>query len=239
MSKLDDLLHDLVVANRVLAYHGVLDAFGHISFRHPENPQRYFMSCSRGPGNVTRADLLEFNLDSEPVDQRGRAMYAERQIHGKAYQARPDVNSVCHNHSPATIPFGVSDVPFQPIFHMGAVIGHQVPVWDIADEFGPTNLLVTTPASGASLAKTLGLGRVVLMRGHGATVVGHTLREVVFTAVYMQRNAEMAIVARSFTNVKYLGSEEIDLAAELLFQPLSQDRAWDDWSKRLGPLDAM
>jgi ribulose-5-phosphate 4-epimerase/fuculose-1-phosphate aldolase len=237
MDELANLLRDLVIANRILAYHGVLDAFGHVSFRHPDNPQHYFMSCSRGPGNVTRDDLLEFNLESEPIDQRGRAMYAERQIHGRAYQARPDVMSVCHNHSAATIPFGVSDVPLKPIFHMGSVIGHQVPVWDIADEFGPTNLLVTTPAAGASLAKTLGDGRVVLMRGHGATVVGHSLREVVFTSVYMQRNAEMATAARNFTNVRFLGDEEIDLASELLFQPLSQDRAWDDWTKRLGPLE--
>ena len=126
MSALDDALHDLVIANRILAHHGVLDAFGHVSIRHPDNSQRYFMSCSRGPSTVTRDDLMEFDLDSEPIDQRGRAMYAERQIHGRAYQARPDINSVCHNHSAATIPFGASDVPLRPIFHMGSVVGRQV-----------------------------------------------------------------------------------------------------------------
>jgi ribulose-5-phosphate 4-epimerase/fuculose-1-phosphate aldolase len=239
VSALDDALRDLVIANRILAHHGVLDAFGHVSIRHPENSQRYFMSCSRGPGSVDREDLMEFDLDSEPIDQRGRAMYAERQIHGRAYQARPDVNSVCHNHSAATIPFGASDVPLRPIFHMGSVIGRQVPVWDIADDFGPTNLLVTTAAMGASLAKTLGNGRVVLMRGHGSTVVGQTLREVVFTSVYSQKNAELSLAARNFSNVRFLADEEIDLAASLLFQPLSQNRAWEDWTKRLGATEGL
>ncbi len=237
MSALDDVLRDLVVANRILADHGVLDAFGHVSIRHPDNSERYFMSCSRGPSVVSRDDLMEFDLDSEPIDQRGRAMYAERQIHGRAYRARPDINSVCHNHSAATIPFGTSDVPLRPIFHMGSVVGRQVPVWDIADDFGPTDLLVTTPAMGASLAAALGNGRVVLMRGHGSSVVGRTLREVVFTSVYLQKNAELSLAARNLTNVRFLSDEEIDLAAAMLFQPLSQNRAWEDWTKRLGTME--
>ncbi len=229
----DEALRDLVLANRVLAYHGVLDAFGHVTIRHPERPDRYFMSCSRGPAAVTREDIIEFTLDSEPIDQNGRAMYAERPIHGRVYQARPDVQAVCHNHSPATIPFGVSDEPLRPIFHMGSVIGKHVPVWDIAAEFGATNLLVTTAAMGASLAKTLGDGRVVLMRGHGSTVAGRTLRELAFTTVYLQKNAELATVARGFRNPRYLSDDEIDLAATLLSEPLSQNRAWEDWIKRL------
>ena len=233
------LLEDIVVGSRILADFGVVDGFGHVSARSPTNPNHFLMSRSLAPALVTADDIMEFDLDGNPVDARGRTVFLERFIHSEIYKARPDVMSVCHNHSAATIPFGVSDVPLKPIFHMGSVIGHEAPVWDIADEFGPTNLLVTTPAAGASLAKALGDGRVVLMRGHGATVVGHSLREVVFTSVYMQRNAELATAARNFTNVKFLSGDEIDLAAELLFQPLSQDRAWDDWTKRLGPLEGV
>jgi ribulose-5-phosphate 4-epimerase/fuculose-1-phosphate aldolase len=231
MSLVDDALRDLVIANRILAAHSVLDAFGHVSIRHPEDPGRYVLARSKGPAGVTRADLIDFTLDSEPLNANGRAMYAERHIHGKIYTARPDVQAVCHNHSAATIPFGVTNVPLRPIFHMGSVIGADVPTWDIAHEFGDTNLLVTTPEQGASLAKTLAGGRVVLMRGHGSAVAARTLREVVFTSVYLQKNAELVTSARGFGEaVHYLSPGEIERAATLLFEPLSQDRAWNAWS---------
>jgi len=226
-------LRDLVIANRILAAHNVVDAFGHVSIRHPENPGTYFLARSKGPAGVTLDDLIEFTLDSEPINQNGRAMYAERQIHGRIYQARPDVMAVCHNHSAATIPFGVSDVLMRPIFHMGSMIGSHVPVWDIADEFGDTNLLVTTPDQGASLAKTLGAGRVVLMRGHGTAVAGPTLKEVVFTCIYLQKNAELVTTARTFGEVRYLSVGEVELASALLSEPLSQNRAWEEWSRAI------
>ena len=235
MSTLADALRDLVIANRILAFHHVLDAFGHVSIRNPENPDTYFLSRSKGPATVTGADIIEFTLESEPLDQNGRAMYAERHIHGKIYRARPDVHAVCHNHSASIIPFGVTSVPLRPIFHMGSVIGANVPTWDIATEFGDTNLLVTTPEQGASLARALGAGRVALMRGHGAAVAAKTLREVVFTSVYLQKNAELVTTARSFGEaVHYLSDSEIDQAATLLTEPLSQDRAWNAWSDAVG-----
>ena len=233
MSTVSDALRDLVIANRILAAHNVLDAFGHVSIRHPERPDTYVLARSKGPASVTLEDLIEFTLDSTPINQNGRAMYAERQIHGKIYTARPDVNAVCHNHSAATIPFGVTNVPMKPIFHMGSVIGAHVPTWDIASEFGDTNLLVTTPEQGTSLATALGAGRVVLMRGHGTAVASKTLREVVFTSVYLQKNAELVTTARTFGDVHYLSDGEIDKAATLLFEPLSQDRAWNAWSNAI------
>jgi ribulose-5-phosphate 4-epimerase/fuculose-1-phosphate aldolase len=233
MSTISDALRDLVIANRILAAHDVLDAFGHVSIRNPEHPDTYFLARSKGPATVTLDDLIEFTLDSQPINQNGRAMYAERQIHGQIYTARPDVNAVCHNHSAATIPFGVTSVPMKPIFHMGSVIGAQVPTWDIAREFGDTNLLVTTAEQGAALAATLGAGRVALMRGHGTAVASKTLREVVFTSVYLQKNAELVTTARTFGEVHYLSDGEIDKAATLLFEPLSQDRAWNAWSNAI------
>jgi HCOMODA/2-hydroxy-3-carboxy-muconic semialdehyde decarboxylase len=230
---MEDALRDLVIANRILAAHDVVDAFGHVSIRHPERPDRYFLARSRGPAGVTRDDLIEFTLDNEPIDQNGRAMYAERAIHGGIYQARADAMAVCHNHSAATIPFGVTGVPMRPIFHMGSVIGTTVPTWDIADEFGDTNLLVTTHDQGASLAKTLAGGRVVLMRGHGTAVAGRTLKEVVFTCIYLQKNAELVTTARTFGDVRYLSAGEVERAAMLLSEPLSQNRAWEEWSRAI------
>lgn len=227
-------LADLVRANRILAHEGVMDGFGHVSIRHPENPQRYVLSRSLSPELVTREDLMEFALDDSPVDARGRSMYAERSIHGALYRARPEVNAVCHNHSSSLIPFGVTGTALRPVFHMGAVIGSEVPIWDSRPEFGDTNLLVTDHDKGRSLAQALGARRVALMRGHGCVVTGGTLREAVFTAVYLQENAELLMRSRDMGEVNYLTEGEIRLAADHLFKPLSQDRAWEYWSRRAG-----
>jgi HCOMODA/2-hydroxy-3-carboxy-muconic semialdehyde decarboxylase len=233
MSSLDDALDDLVIANRILADQHVLDAFGHISIRHPDHPDRYFMSRSRGPNLVVRDDLIEFTLDSRPVRDETRRMYAERQIHGRIYAARPDVGSVCHNHAPATIPFGAAHLPLRPIFHMGSVIGNEIPLWDIHDEFGDTNLLVTTIPQGDSLAKKLAGNRVVLMRGHGSAVAAATLRGAVFTSVYLQKNAELVLQTLPLGDIRYLTPGEVDAAGTMLSEALSQDRAWESWSARV------
>ena len=142
MSDLIQAMRDLVIGNRILANEGVVDAYGHLSVRHPDNPERYLMSCSRAPGLVTLADIMEFTLDGEAVDPRDRAPYAERFIHGAIFERRPDVGSVVHNHSHAVIPFGVTGVKLRPLVHVGAAIGTEIPVWDIRDKFGHTNLLV-------------------------------------------------------------------------------------------------
>jgi HCOMODA/2-hydroxy-3-carboxy-muconic semialdehyde decarboxylase len=235
MSSLDVALDDLVVANRILADQNVLDAFGHVSIRHPDRPDRYFLARSRGPNLVERADLIEFDLASDPIDQNGRRMYAERQIHGRIYAARPDVNAVCHNHAPATIPFGATGTQLRPIFHMASVIGGSIPIWDIHEDFGDTNLLVTTQPQGDSLARSLADHHVVLMRGHGSAVVAKTLRGVVFAAVYLQKNAELVLAAKQLGEPRYLTSGEIEEAGATLSEALSQDRAWESWSSRVAP----
>jgi HCOMODA/2-hydroxy-3-carboxy-muconic semialdehyde decarboxylase len=233
MSTLDAALDDLVIANRILADQHVLDAFGHVSIRHPERPDRYVMSRSRGPNLVERDDLIEFDLDSNPIGNETRRVYAERQIHGRIYAARPDVHSVCHNHAPATIPFGATKVPLRPIFHMGSVIGAEVPLWDIHTDFGDTNLLVTTAPQGDSLARALAGNRVVLMRGHGSAVAAATLRGAVFTSIYLQKNAELVLQALPLGEVQYLTPGEIAEAGTMLSEALSQDRAWESWSARV------
>ena len=144
MTDLSSSLQDLVTANRILAHEGVVDAFGHVSFRHHGNPDRYWLSRSRAPELVVAEDLMEYILEGDPIDQQDRPMYTERPIHGGVYQARPDVQAVVHNHSMAVIPYGVTKTPLRPILHLAAIIGGQVPVWDIRDTFGDTNMLVTT-----------------------------------------------------------------------------------------------
>jgi ribulose-5-phosphate 4-epimerase/fuculose-1-phosphate aldolase len=234
MSSLEYDLRDLVIANRILSDHGVVDAFGHVTIRHPDRTDRFFMSKSKSPGSVSIDDLIEFDLDCNPIDQNGRRMYAERAIHGSIYRARPDVMSVCHNHSPAVIPFGITDVPLRPVFHVGAVIGTQPPVWDIAQGFGDTNLLVTTREQGDSLAQALGDLNVILMRGHGAAVASASLRRTVFISVYMQKNAELQTIAHGLGNVHYLTAGEVKASNELHFSSLPMDRAWNEWCERAG-----
>src|SRR5882724_1302999 len=156
MSTLAERLDDLVAANRILAREAVVDGFGHVSIRHPEEPSRFVLSCSRAPALVTAADLMEYGLDGAPLDRQGRALYAERFIHSGLYELRPDVGAVIHNHSHAVIPFGVTGVPIRPLFHLAGVIGEAPPVWDIRTRFGDTDMLVVTQEHGRDLAGTVG-----------------------------------------------------------------------------------
>src|SRR5262249_2591887 len=159
----------LVAASHILTELGVLDGFGHVSARHDKDPNRYLMSRSMAPALVKPGDILEYDLDSNAVDAKGQALFLERFIHGEIYKARRDVKAIVHSHSPSVIPFGVSKVKLQPIYHMSSFLGLDVPVFEIRDVAGPgSNLLVGSPALGAALAKVLGERVVVLMRGHGS-----------------------------------------------------------------------
>ena len=194
-SGLADLRRDLAEAYRIVANEGILDAFGHISVRNPNNPDRYFLSRSRAPGLVQAGDIVEYDLDSNPIVPPKDRPYAERVIHGEIFKARPDVNAVCHHHAPSIMPFAISGTPLVPVFHLGAAMGPSAPFWDSRDEFGDTNLLVVKPEEGASLARALGKANIVVMRRHGATVVGGALRELVFRTLYSAKNAEHQLTA--------------------------------------------
>lgn len=229
-----DCLRDLVVANRILANEGVVDAFGHVSIRHPDNPDRYLLSRSRSPELVTMDDIMEFSLDGAALDRRGRTPYGERMIHGSVYEARPDVHAVVHNHSQEVIPFTVTDVPLRAIAHTCAPIGLNIPVWDIRDSFGETDMLVVEMEQGRDLARSLGDGRVALMRGHGAVVACGTLRDAVNTAIYLQVNARQQIMAMQLGTPNFLTPKEVALATVRQASALPLDRAWEYWRNRAG-----
>jgi len=230
---LADLRRDLAVAYRMVANEGILDAFGHISLRHPNNPQRYFLSRSRAPGLVQATDILEYDLDSNPIVPPKERPYSERVIHGEIFKARPDVNAVCHHHAPSIMPFAISGVPLVPVFHLGASMGASAPVWDSRDEFGDTNLLVVKPEEGASLARALGDASIVVMRRHGATVVGGSLRELVFRTIYSAKNAEHQLQAHMLGNVSPLTAGEAQMAFEIHRAPGPLARAYEYWVRRL------
>lgn len=226
-------LDELVTANRILAREAVVDAFGHVSIRHPAEPGRYIMSRARAPECIDVEDLMEFRLDGVPVDAAGRKPYAERFIHGAVYEARPDVQAVVHNHSPSVIPFGITASKLSPVMHMCASMGADVPVWDTRSHFGDTNLLVTSMEMGRDLASTLGERPVALMRGHGCVAAGRSLREVVFISVYLELNADLQLKASSLGEVTFLSEGEIRavLATRSSF---TYERAWEYWCGRAG-----
>ena len=227
-------MQELVVANRILANEGICDAFGHASIRHPENPDRYVMARSRSPGVITIEVLMEYTLDGDPIDQQGRAMYAERHIHGGVYELRPDVQAVIHSHSHAVIPFGVTGVRLQPVLHMGASVGPDVPVWDIHDNFGDTTLLVTNMDQGRDLARCLGDRRAALMRGHGGVVAGGTIKEAVMIAVYLETNARLQLQCLQLGQPKYLTPGEVELGMKQFVGDLAINRAWEYWAIQAG-----
>ena len=192
MTDYDVILKDLVAANRILAAQGVVDAFGHVSARHPQKHDRFLLSRAKSPELVEADDIMEFTLDGTAVDSRGRKGYLERFIHGGLYEARPDIQSVVHSHSRSVIPFGVTGQKLRPVVHSSGTIGSEVPVWDAQRSFGDTDLLVSNVSMGRDLARAFGTGNCALMRGHGSTVAGKSIREAVYTAFYLEVNAEFA-----------------------------------------------
>ena len=225
------LLDDLTAANRILYDQGVVDGFGHVSVRHPKDPTHFFMARSMAPALATPADILEFDLQGEPLDAKGRAVYLERFIHSAIYKVRPDVQAVVHSHSPAVIPFGVTTVLLKPLYHISSFLGTGVPVFDIHQSAGDTDMLIRTPQLGDALAAALGDKAVVLMRGHGSVAVGESLVEGVFRAVYTEVNARLQAEALKLGPVTYLTPEEAILSMRT--NKGIQARAWELWKRKV------
>ena len=234
MTDLRLAIRDLVVANRILANEDVVDAYGHVSIRHPADPTRYLLARSLSPELIERDDIMEFELDGTPVGDT-RQPYLERFIHGAIYEARPDVQAVVHAHAEAVLPFTITPTPLQPVIHSGSFMGVHVPVWDIRDDFGDTNLLVANMAHGRDLARCLGADNVALMRGHGFAAAARSLIEVVRMSVYVPRNARALLAATGLGPVKALWPGEI-AARAAGYQPHSPEtwRAWEYWARRAG-----
>jgi ribulose-5-phosphate 4-epimerase/fuculose-1-phosphate aldolase len=206
-------IEDLVAANRILYAQSVLDGYGHVSARHDTNSDRFWLSRGMAPGLVTAGDIMEFDLSGEPVDGRGRPTYAERFIHSEIYRCRPDVKAIVHSHSPAVIPFGVTNVPLRPIFHMGGFLGTGVPIFEIRETAGDSDLLVRNPVLGAALALRLDDKPAVLMRGHGSVAVGTSLPQAVFRAIYLEVNARLQSEAMKLGSIHFLTPTEAKLAS--------------------------
>jgi HCOMODA/2-hydroxy-3-carboxy-muconic semialdehyde decarboxylase len=229
-----ELIDDLVAANRILSDQGVVDGFGHVSARHPEEPRRFLLARSMAPGLVTADDIMEFDLDGAALDPRGRTLYAERFIHSEIYKAHPEVNAIVHSHSPSVIPFGATKVPLRPIYHMSSFLGAGVPVFEIREAGGPaTDMLIRTPDLGAALAQKIGNAAVVLMRGHGDVVVGRSVRQVVFRAVYTEVNAKLQSEALRLGGgeVEFLNQQEAAKACQTNDAVLS--RPWELWKRQV------
>jgi len=235
MDKVEQAKRNVVIANRILAMEGVVDAYGHVSIRHPEDPSRFFLSRSLAPELVTVDDVLEFDLNGKAVKD-ARSPYLERFIHAAVYDARPEVNTVIHAHSEATLPFGLIEVPLKPLFHQASSIGADIPTWDIADKFGDrTDLLVTNMDQGRDLAKRLGKNNVCLMRSHGFVSAGATTIRTVTNAVYLPRNARVQLeVMRTGLPYKTLSAGEIASRSATAPDSVASRRGWEYWANKAG-----
>lgn len=225
------VIDDLQVATRILVEEGVLDGFGHVSARNPAHPDHYFMLRNNSPSEGMEAgSFVELDGQSEPVGAIAGRPSIERFIHGEIYRSRPDVHAVVHSHSPHLVAFAASEVPLKPLYHMCGFLGGGAPVFDIADEFGMTDMLITNRRRGESLAATLGASALVLMRGHGATVVGASIKEATFRAIYGSINARIQPVVMQLGTVKFLAPEEAILTDEL--HRAVVERPWSHWKKK-------
>jgi ribulose-5-phosphate 4-epimerase/fuculose-1-phosphate aldolase len=222
----EELLDDLVAANRILAEYAVIDAYGHVSIRSPDDPKRFFLARAIAPETVQREDILEYDLDAQALDARGRDSVNERFIHSEIYRARPDVIAVVHNHSPSVVPFSVTGVKMRALFHMASFIGDGLPNFEIRKAKKGSDLLVRTPQLGAALAKSLGTKPAALMRGHGSVVTGENLQRAVGRSIYLEMSARMQMQALLLSKrITFLDAAEVKASAPV------QDykRAWPLW----------
>ena len=232
----EELVTDLLLGNKILFKYGIVDAFGHISVRHDTDSTKYVMSRHLAPGLVEKEDLITYDLDSNPIAETKHRLYSERYIHGEIYKRRPDVNSVVHCHAPALIPFGITKGELQPVYHMSSFLGEGVPKYEIRDAGGMTNMLVRTAPLGAALADVLGDHPMALMRGHGATMVGKTIRHSVYRAVYAALNAQIQMEAMRFGGqVTYLAKEEADNYERYIDEVIH--RPWNMWVREVEGTD--
>jgi HCOMODA/2-hydroxy-3-carboxy-muconic semialdehyde decarboxylase len=229
-----ELISDLAAASRILVAQGVVDAFGHVSMRHPQAPERYLMARSIAPALVTPGDILEYDLDSNPCNASGRSSFLERFIHGEIYRTRADIQSIVHSHSASVIPFGLVGVQMQAMFHNAAFLAEGVPVFDIRKTFGATDLLVSNAPKGVALAAVMGKKDVVLLRAHGSVACGTTLQSAVFRAVYTEVNARIqhwTAALKGGAPIAALDPEEGRLADAV--NQTAGMRAWDLWRSQV------
>jgi ribulose-5-phosphate 4-epimerase/fuculose-1-phosphate aldolase len=234
-SAIEELIQDLVTANRILSFEGIVDAFGHVSARHPARPDRFLLSRARSPELVEPKDILEFTLEGEPIERTPEKMYLERFIHGALYEAKSEVQCVIHSHSRNVIPFGIAAEKLRPVLHSCAIIGEEVPVWDSQTSFGDTDLLISNMKMARDLAAVVGGGNCALMRGHGSTVTGRSIKEAVYTAIYLDVNADLQAKAMHLGGVKFLSPGEINAIKRRLGEGKfgeGYNRAWDYWRRR-------
>jgi ribulose-5-phosphate 4-epimerase/fuculose-1-phosphate aldolase len=238
-SELKALIDDIVAANRILYRQGVVDGFGHVSARHPTRPDRFLMAAAKAPGRVTAEDIMEFDLDAKPIDRRDRPIYSERFIHSEVYKARPDVAAVVHSHSPAVIPFSVTQTPLRPVHNTASFLASGVPVFEMRKVVGMSDNLVTDAIRGQALVETLGNRPVALLRGHGNVVVGPDLRRAVARAIYTEVNARMLLQAVMLGGpITYIDPEEnkaIESSRGTQMPGHGVDRIWQMWLEEALP----
>ena len=230
-----DLVDRLVYANRILYDQGIVDGLGHVSVRHPTQEGVFLLSCNRAPGLVKRQDIVCYDLDGNAVSQTTERPYLERFIHSEIYRARPDVVAVVHSHSPSVIPFAITHNPLKPVFHMSGFLGSGSAHFEIREAAGNSDMLIRSAYLGEALAKSLGKHNCVLMRGHGSTVVGTSLEQVVYRAIYPEVNAKLQLAANGLGEISFLNEEEAKLASDMNDGQIP--RSWNLWVTRLGQVD--
>ncbi|ROR22706.1 HCOMODA/2-hydroxy-3-carboxy-muconic semialdehyde decarboxylase [Comamonas sp. BIGb0124] len=230
-----DLVDPLVLANRILYDQGVVDGLGHASVRHPTEPGVFLLSCNRAPGLVRRQDITCYDFDGNTLSDQKERPYLERFIHAEIYRERPDVMAVVHSHSPSVIPFAITHNALKPVFHMSGFLGEGSAHFEIREAGGNTDMLISSSYLGAALARSLGRHSCVLMRGHGSTVVGTSLQQVVYRAIYAEVNAKLQLGAQALGEITFLNAEEAQLSSDMNDGQLP--RSWSLWVRRLGEID--
>jgi HCOMODA/2-hydroxy-3-carboxy-muconic semialdehyde decarboxylase len=230
-----DLVDRLVYANRILYNQGIVDGLGHASVRHDSEQGVFLLSCNRAPGLVRRQDIVCYDYDGNAVSDTRERPYLERYIHAEIYRARPEVVAVVHSHSPSVLPFAVTHNQLRPLFHMSGFLGSGSAHFEIREAGGDTDMLIRSSYLGAALARALGHHSCVLMRGHGSTVVGTSLEQAVYRAIYTEVNAKLQLAAHGLGDITFLNAREAQLSSDMNDGQIP--RSWNLWIKSLGDID--
>ena len=226
------VLEDLAAASRILVDQGVFDAAGHVSMRHPDDANRFLMSRSLAPELVTASDIMEFSLDCEPCGKDDRRPFIERFLHGGIYKKRSDVMAIAHGHSAAVIPFGLVNTPMRATYHNAAFLAAGVPVFDIRDSFGATDIVISSAERAAALADTLADKHVLLLRAHGFVAVAPNIESAVFRAIFTEVSARVQLQAAMLGGTIAALDEEEGRKADAV-NLATVGRSWELWKKRV------
>jgi L-ribulose-5-phosphate 4-epimerase len=213
----------LVEAIRMLAHANIVDHSGHGSARR-DGGSFYINSAASARGALTTDDIVTIDLDGNLVEGSARPPF-EFHIHSEIYRVRPDVHAVMHTHPQWSTFLTMVGAKYSAVYAQGALLG-DIPLFD-------SPLSVNTRPMGERVAATLGHGPAVLLKSHGAVIVGSNIVECFALAAYLEENAYRQYMAMQIGAPYVFSEAEQQAFRERLLTPSLLRKTWDHYRSKL------